>query len=73
MIIESVCLTVKSSDKSFYNTVLVDKLCDILQSATRQGDYPQHCLLIGMRLFFRFKYSHSDFKFSIIIIKKTCL
>ncbi|UJR15268.1 hypothetical protein I4U23_002222 [Adineta vaga] len=34
VIIESVCLTTKSSDKSFYNTVLVDKLCHILQLAT---------------------------------------
>ncbi|CAF2752291.1 unnamed protein product [Rotaria sp. Silwood2] len=34
VILESVGLTVKSSDKSFYNVLLVDKLCDILQSAT---------------------------------------
>ncbi|CAM4775770.1 unnamed protein product [Rotaria magnacalcarata] len=34
VIIESVCLTVKSSDKSFYNVSLVDKLCDILELAT---------------------------------------
>ncbi|CAF3403665.1 unnamed protein product [Rotaria socialis] len=34
VIIESVCLTVKSSDKSFYNVLLVDKLCDILELAT---------------------------------------
>ncbi|CAF0905318.1 unnamed protein product [Adineta steineri] len=36
IILESVCLTVKSSEKSFYNTLLVDKLCDILLSATKQ-------------------------------------
>ncbi|CAF1075865.1 unnamed protein product [Rotaria sordida] len=36
VILESVCLTVKSSEKSFYNIVLVDKLCDILLSATIQ-------------------------------------
>ncbi|CAF3952144.1 unnamed protein product, partial [Rotaria sp. Silwood1] len=36
IILESVCLTVKSSDKSFYNVLLVDKLCDILQLATIQ-------------------------------------
>ncbi|CAM4774819.1 unnamed protein product [Rotaria magnacalcarata] len=34
VIIESICLTVKSSDKSFYNVSLVDKLCDILELAT---------------------------------------
>ncbi|CAF1039000.1 unnamed protein product [Adineta ricciae] len=36
VIIESVCLTTKSSEKSFYNTLLVDKLCHILQLATKQ-------------------------------------
>ncbi|CAF0966985.1 unnamed protein product [Adineta steineri] len=36
VILESVCLTVKCPDKSFYNTILVDQLCDILFSATKQ-------------------------------------
>jgi hypothetical protein len=55
VILESVCLTVKSSvcylneflfeinllflfkDKTFYNTILVDQLCDILLSSTTHG------------------------------------
>ena len=37
VILESVGLTVKSSDKKFYNTVIVDELCKILVSSTAQG------------------------------------
>ncbi|CAF1149717.1 unnamed protein product, partial [Adineta ricciae] len=36
VILESVGLTVKSSDKKFYNTVIVDELCKILVSSTTQ-------------------------------------
>ncbi|CAF3679400.1 unnamed protein product [Rotaria sp. Silwood1] len=36
VILESIGLTVKSSDKSFYNTVLVEQLCEILLLSTSQ-------------------------------------
>ncbi|CAF0993871.1 unnamed protein product [Rotaria sordida] len=36
VILESVGLTVKSSDKSSYNTILVDRLCEILLLSTSQ-------------------------------------
>ncbi|UJR31412.1 hypothetical protein I4U23_018905 [Adineta vaga] len=61
VILESNCLTVKSSDKSFYNTILVDALCKILLSfVTPDSNIRLVTLSLAINLLKRLVYNEED-------------